>query len=91
MDTAIVFRVMGRVQGVGFRAFVRQTALQIGLTGWVKNNPDGSVVGVAEGEYGLLVELIKQMRIGNRWSTVEAVEDQPQRFSGDYASFEIRY
>ncbi len=91
METAIVFRAVGKVQRVGFRAFVRTTGLQMGLSGWVKNNPDGSVVGVAEGDHGMLVEFVKALKIGNRWSTVEDVEQQEQRFSGDYESFEIRY
>lgn len=91
MDTAIAFRVSGRVQGVGFRAFVRKSALQLGLKGWVKNNADGSVSGHAEGDYGILKEFIKQVRIGNRWSSVEAIEEQPQKYSGEFQNFEIRY
>ena len=91
MDTAIIFRIIGKVQGVGFRAYARETGLQLGLTGWVKNNPDGSVVGIAEGDFGLLREFLVRMRQGNRWSTVEEVQDQAQKFSGDYDTFEIRY
>ena len=45
MDTGINFRVTGRVQGVGFRAYVQRSGQQLGLTGWVKNNADGSVSG----------------------------------------------
>ncbi len=91
MDTALLFRVVGRVQGVGFRAFVQSTGQQLGLTGWVKNLSDGSVSGLVEGEQGLLVEFIKQLNVGNRWSSVEGLEEQPQRYSGEYTSFEIRY
>ncbi len=91
MDTAIEFRVTGRVQGVGFRAFVHKSATQLGLSGWVKNESDGSVVGLAEGDYGLLQELIKQVRMGNRWSSVEGIEEHPRQFSGGYKNFEIRY
>lgn len=91
MDTGITFRVMGRVQGVGFRAFVQRTGQQLGLTGWVKNNSDGSVSGLAEGSQGLLVEFIKQVKTGNRWSAVKGLEEQPQRYSGDFQTFEIRY
>ena len=91
MDTAIKFSVSGRVQGVGFRAFVARTGMQLGLTGWVKNNSDGSVSGVAEGDQGLLVEFIKQVKTGNRWSSVKGLEEQAQRYSGDYHTFGIRY
>ncbi len=91
MDTAIAFRVTGRVQGVGFRAFVQLAGQQLGLAGWVKNNGDGSVSGWAEGNHGILIEFIKQLKKGNRWSEVKAVEEHPQRFSGECHSFEIRY
>ena len=91
MDTALTFRVTGRVQGVGFRYFVQRTGQQLGLTGWVKNRSDGSVTGLVEGEHGLLVEFIKQLKLGNSWSSVEGLEEQPQRYSGEYAGFEIRY
>ena len=91
MDTATVFRISGKVQGVGFRYFVSTTAQQLGLTGWVKNHSDGSVVGLAEGEHGLIVSFLKELKVGNRWSQVEGVENQAQTYSGEYKSFEIRY
>ncbi len=91
METGLEFRVTGRVQGVGFRAFVQKVGQQLGLTGWVRNNSDGSVSGVAEGSQGLLVEFIKQVKTGNRWSSVKGLEEQPQRYSGDFQTFEIRY
>lgn len=91
MDTGINFRVTGRVQGVCFRAFVQGTGRQLGLTGWVKNNADGSVSGLAEGDHGLLIEFIKQVKTGNRWSDVTSLEDEPQRYTGEFQSFEIRY
>ena len=91
MDTGLSFHVTGRVQGVGFRAFVQRTGHQLGLTGWVKNNIDGSVSGVAEGDQGLLVEFIKTVTIGNRWSGVEGCEEFAQKFTGEFLDFGIRY
>lgn len=91
MDTSIAFKVTGRVQGVGFRAFVRQTASQFGLSGWVKNNADGSVSGIAEGDHGMLKGFLEQVKIGNRWSSVEGLLEQAQKYRGDFKSFEIRY
>ncbi|NQV16386.1 acylphosphatase [bacterium] len=91
MDTGLAFRVTGRVQGVGFRAFVQSTGQQYGLTGWVMNNPDGSVSGVAEGDQGLMVEFIKEVKIGNRWSSVTGIEEQTMRFTGEFENFQIRY
>jgi acylphosphatase len=90
MDTGLSFRVTGRVQGVGFRAFVQRTGQQLGLTGWVKNNIDGSVSGIAEGDQGLLVEFIKAVKIGNRWSSVEGCEELVQKFTGEFQGFGIR-
>jgi len=91
MNTAISFRVSGRVQGVGFRAFVRSTGQQYGLAGWVKNEVDGTVIGYVEGDQGLIVDFLKAVHIGNRWSSVEALNQTVQPYSGDLESFEIRY
>jgi acylphosphatase len=91
MDRGVEFRVSGRVQGVAFRAFVQRTARQMDLTGWVQNNSDGSVSGYAEGDQGMLIELIKQLGVGNRWSNVSAVEEHQKPFTGDFEKFEIRY
>lgn len=68
------YRVTGRVQGVGFRAFVWRQAQDLGLDGWVRNNPDGSVeLLVAAEEVGH--ELLEQrLREGPRWSNVARVE-----------------
>ena len=50
MNKAVLYRVTGRVQGVGFRAFVADLARAEGLSGWVRNLPDGSVEARAEGD-----------------------------------------
>jgi acylphosphatase len=47
----VSFHVHGRVQGVGFRYFVRQEAQALGLAGWVRNEPDGTVSGAAAGDF----------------------------------------
>ncbi|MDD5563526.1 MAG: acylphosphatase [Thermoanaerobaculaceae bacterium] len=51
------FIVQGRVQGVGFRYFVVREAQALGLAGWVRNLPDGSVEVLAAGEAGLVAAL----------------------------------
>ena len=91
MDTSTEFRVSGIVQGVGFRFFVKSTAQGLGLTGWVKNHSDVSVIGVAEGDHGLIISFLKEVGVGNRWSQVEAVENLARSYSGDFKTFEIRY
>jgi len=91
MEQGLAFRVSGRVQGVGFRWFVKQTADGLGLTGWVRNEPDGSVRGEAEGEAGLLKEFAATLRRGNRLSAVSGLTEEPLSFSARYDSFEIRH
>jgi len=46
--------IYGRVQGVAFRFYTQNEARRLGLTGWVRNNPDGSVRMVAEGDPAVL-------------------------------------
>ena len=49
MVTTVSFVVSGRVQGVGFRYHTQNRAIQLGLTGWVRNRADGDVEGIVQG------------------------------------------
>ncbi len=73
MDQAHLF-ISGEVQGVGFRYFVLSTAEKSGLTGWVRNLPDGRVEAVVQGEKKKILLLIKQCHIGPMLSRVERIE-----------------
>ena len=66
--------VRGRVQGVGFRYFVVRRALDLGVVGWVANEPDGSVQVVAEGSTAALDSLEAGLRVGPMGAVVEAVD-----------------
>jgi len=68
--------VRGRVQGVGFRWFVRERARALGLTGWVRNREDGSVEVLALGEEASLRQLRSLLGTGPSGARVSAVEDQ---------------
>lgn len=68
-------RIVGVVQGVGFRWFVRERARRLGLAGFVRNLPDGSVEVAASGEEGQLELLRGELQRGPRGASVEAVQD----------------
>ena len=64
MKIARHVRVYGRVQGVFFRAWMREHAEQLGATGWVRNCPDGRVEAHIEGEEHAVEQLIERIREG---------------------------
>src|SRR5512146_1451477 len=68
------FIVKGRVQGVGFRWFVEREAQMLGLAGWVRNNPDGSVEVLATGTREQVNGLHAKLRHGPRAARVDEVE-----------------
>jgi acylphosphatase len=71
------FEVQGRVQGVGFRWFVRERARALGLAGWVRNLPSGSVELVAAGEMEALQRLDAALRAGPPGARVDDVVRRP--------------
>jgi len=83
-------RVCGRVQGVGFRYFVLHHARRLGIKGYVRNNPDGSVEAVVEGTPAAVEELISLIRIGPRAARIERVDVQWREAVGEFTGFEIR-
>jgi acylphosphatase len=82
--------IRGRVQGVGFRYFVIRHAMRLGLTGWVANEPDGSVRCVAEGPRSALDELLDVLERGPAGALVERVGTSWEPASGRFASFDVR-
>lgn len=67
--------VRGKVQGVGFRRYVQREADRLGLAGWVRNEPDGSVALGASGEAVSLAALQRAVRRGPPWARVDDVVD----------------
>ena len=67
-------RVTGVVQGVGFRWFVREQARRLGLAGWVRNLPDGSVEVAASGDEGQIALLRQELQRGPRGAEVDQLE-----------------
>ncbi len=69
--------VRGRVQGVGFRMFVRHEALRLGLCGYTRNLPDGTVEVVATGKVPDLELFMARLRTGPPDARVESIEIHP--------------
>lgn len=85
------FRARGRVQGVGFRAFVRKQAMAHEISGWVRNEADGSVAGQASGEPSALDAFRSILRVGPPWGFVESLDWEPMNEGESLpTSFEIR-
>jgi acylphosphatase len=83
--------ITGHVQGVYFRDFVRMQARRLRLTGWVRNNPDGSVEVVAEGEDVALSHLKLLLEKGPAGARVEEVEATNTAPTGEFSDFTIRH
>ena len=91
MKIRAMVTIKGQVQGVSFRHYTQQTALQHNVTGWVSNLPDGNVAGCFEGEERDVRTLIDWCRRGPDWAQVDEVlvEDEPYR--GEFTRFNIRF
>jgi len=83
--------ISGLVQGVFFRANTKERAISLGLTGWVRNLPDGRVEVVAEGEEEKLKELVKWCHKGPPAARVKMVEVSWEEYHGEFEDFQIRY
>lgn len=83
--------VDGLVQGVCFRAWTRDLARTLKLTGWVRNLPDGRVEAVAQGPDKALETFADQLELGSPLSRVSRVDGETDERSERYSSFEIRY
>ena len=82
--------VEGRVQGVGFRAFVQMAAAELDLTGWVRNRWDSSVEVVAEGSLSALDRLESALRRGPRSAFVTGVHSDREPATGEFSRFSVR-
>jgi acylphosphatase len=81
--------IKGRVQGVGFRAFVLEQAFRLNLTGWVRNTWDGNVEAIAEGERSALDTLYGLLDPGPRGSFVESLNPEWSQGTGEFTIFRV--
>ena len=87
----IIIEVYGRVQGVFFRYTTRKLARKLGLTGIVKNMPDGSVFIDAEGPEDKLNELLEFSKKGPKYATVEHVKHEYKEPEHKYKGFDYDF
>ncbi len=83
--------VSGIVQGVFFRANAAREAEHLGVTGWVKNLPDGRVELIVEGEGHLVDQMVSWCRRGPPGAEVEDVEVEVLLYRGEFSDFSITY
>jgi acylphosphatase len=88
---AYVLLVSGRVQGVGFRWFTEREALRRGVTGYVRNLPDGRVEVRAQADAAVLTALLARLRVGPRGAQVDDVEMRPTPVDANLTGFEVRF
>ena len=90
MRIARRFRISGRVQGVGFRCFAREAALREGISGWIRNLPEGDAVEVfVEGEQDAVTRVERVLRRGPRGARVDVVDHASEEASGTFHTFTI--
>jgi acylphosphatase len=85
---AVHVRVEGRVQGVGYRAFVEMNAAQLDLYGWVRNCHDGAVEAVFQGSKDAIDEMLRLCASGPPASRVDRIVKFEE--SGPFNTFEVR-
>lgn len=83
--------VRGHVQGVSYRYYTRLEANRLGLTGWVRNERDGSVTVVAEGSEEFLNEFLEFLRLGPSAARVDSVASNLSDSEQKFATFDIRW
>jgi acylphosphatase len=89
MNKSVLVVVNGLVQGVGFRYFALHRARQLGLAGYVRNLPDGSVEAEAEGEEKRLSDFIEYLRSGPPGARVDNLASEWKDYTGLYSNFNI--
>ncbi len=81
----------GKVQGVGFRFFVRENASRFGLNGWVKNRADGTVELYVEGDDANVREFLKKVEKGPTFGHVSDLEVEWTESQNEYTGFDITF
>lgn len=91
MKVQYELNITGRVQGVGYRYFAAQKANEMGITGWVKNAVDGSVIVVAQGIEEEIKTYIDYLYIGPTRSRVDQISKVKFNTLSDFNNFSVKY
>ena len=91
MKRRLRLSIAGRVHGVCYRMRAADAGQRLGITGWVRNRPDGTVEIVAEGEEAPLREFAAWCRRGPPHAQVTGVDETYGTSTGEFAEFSIRY
>ena len=86
----VMIKAMGRVQGVGFRWFVKQAAKRYQITGWVENQWDGSVWMEVQGSSKVLMLFLQAIQHEHPYARVDSITSQDQLVIEDEKTFYIR-
>lgn len=81
----------GRVQGVGFRYTAESAAMELKLTGWVRNLPDDRVEAVCEGSERALKTFLERMQSGSMRSYIQETHTNWSEAAGEFEDFRIRF
>ena len=87
----LIAEVIGHVQGVGFRYYVRQMARRYGLVGFVRNDAEGTVTVTAEGSRARLDAFVETLHQGPDMADVEEVDVRWEPATGRFKTFAIEY
>lgn len=82
--------ISGKVQGVYFRAFLKEAAESLGIKGWCTNCSEGMVEAVAEGDGDKIEKFLGEARKGPQAAEVRNIDIKEETYSGDLEGFEIR-
>ena len=83
--------IHGKVQRVGFRAFIKQHAKKNNVHGWAKNLSDGRVEAILTGKKVNVKRLIKKIKKGPRMARVDKVDIFDEQYRGEFTTFSIKY
>ena len=90
MNVRVHVFISGKVQGVFFRSSTKDMAEELGLSGWVRNLPDGRVEAVFEGEEKKVEKMVEWCRKGPEYAIVTGVEMIPEPYKGEFSGFLLR-